>query len=247
MFGERMNNPIWIGSPIDVRHAEAASAALKTENDTQYWSDEFGIIKIDSDRWLKAQEYERDTWMRHATDASSDRDADHLLLFDNYDVLPHILGDTLEIGCGPFTQTRVILRDREASSITLLDPLLDHYKSHQHCAYSMLLPIPSLHAIPAEDLDDEAQFDIIICINVLEHVRDVNLVLNNIKRALRSGGLIVMGERTYDQLDITQLYDVGHPMRPKSNIIIDFMQQFDVIFTNNTQHQTGESCYFIGR
>ena len=226
MFGGKMNNPIWIGSPIDVRHDEAALAALETENDAKYWSDESGIIKVDSDRWLKAQEYERDTWMRYATDASSDRDADHLSLFDNYDVLPYILGDILEIGCGPFTQTRVILRGREASSITLLDPLLDHYKSHQYCAYNTLLPIPSLQAMPAEDLDDKGQFDIIICINVLEHVRDVNQVLDNIKRALRSGGLVVMGERTYDQLDVTQLYDVGHPIRIKSSVLNNFKNEF---------------------
>lgn len=234
-----MDNPIWIGSPVDVRRDEEALAALNDENDAKYWSDESGITKVDPERWAKAQEYERDTWMKHAPDASSDRDTDHLTLFDNYQTLGLFLGDVLEIGCGPFTQTRVIIRDRSASSITLLDPLLDDYRNHPHCFYNSLLPAPSLRAIPAEDLADEAAFDTIICINVLEHVRDVDVVLGNIKRALRPDGVIVMGERTYDELDVTKLYDVGHPIRIKSSVLDSFKNGF------STLHEKDD--YFIAR
>lgn len=49
-------DPIWIGSPIDVRYADAALSALDKENDVRYWDEYTGITKIDRQRWEKAQE-----------------------------------------------------------------------------------------------------------------------------------------------------------------------------------------------
>lgn len=229
-----MDNPIWIGSSVDVRHGQDAIKALKSENDAKYWDNTTGIIKIDEGRWKKAQEYELDTWLRHARDAKSDRDIEHAELFDNYKVLPKNLGDVLEIGCGPFTQTRYILsQGYKANSITLSDPLIEHYKQHPNCAYWNLQPSPRLIALPAENLRRLEEFDTIICINVLEHVRDVPAVLRNIKLALRPGGLIIMGERTYDDLNIETLYDIGHPIRVKSVVLEEFKDGMETIYEND--------------
>jgi len=232
-------DPIWIGSPIDVRYADAALSALDKENDVRYWDEYTGITKIDRQRWEKAQEYELTTWMTYNTNTTSDRDAEHAELFDNYNMVPADLGDVLEIGCGPFTQTRSILVGRSAASITLLDPLLDEYLKHPYCSYNQLVPTPTLICSPAEEFDLATQFDTIICINVLEHVCNVGVIFNNIYRALRPGGIIIMGERVYDDLDITKLYDVGHPIRIKSMVLDRFRQQFTTLYSNGS--------YFIAR
>jgi SAM-dependent methyltransferase len=231
--------PIWVGSPIDVRHGDKAREALAENNDKKYWQEDTGITQVDEQRWLQAQRYEFDTWMRHGLSNSSDRHDEHLQIFDNYRVLPQKLGDLLEIGCGPFTQTKTIIQGHDVQSITLLDPLLEHYKKHPHCSYGRLSPSPTLLAKPAEQLDAEAQFDTIICINVLEHVQDANKVLANIRRAARLGTIFIMGERTYDDLDVGQIYDIGHPIRIKSAVLDEFKRGLSILFTNGD--------YFIAR
>jgi len=229
-----MDNPIWIGSPVDVRRGQDATDALRAESDAKYWNDTNGIVKVDDERWKKAQAYELATWLQHARDASSDRDTEHAALFNDYHVLPDNLGDILEVGCGPFTQTRFILsKGHTARSITLADPLIEHYKHHPNCAYWNLRPSPRLVPLPAENLRRLEEFDTIICINVLEHVRDVAAVLRNIKLALRPGGLIIMGERTYDDLNIDNLYDVGHPIRVKSVVLNEFKSGMEILYEND--------------
>jgi SAM-dependent methyltransferase len=227
-----METPIWIGSPIDVRHGKKALEALAESSDKKYWQEDTGITQVDEQRWQQAQRYEFDTWMRHGLANSSDRHDEHLQIFDNYRVLPPNLGDLLEIGCGPFTQTRTIVQGRSVQSITLLDPLLEHYKKHPHCSYGGLSPAPTLLAKPAEDLDAVARFDTVICINVLEHVQNANLVLSNIKRAMRPGAMLIMGERTYDELDVNVVYDIGHPIRIKSAVLNEFKKDLTVLFVN---------------
>jgi SAM-dependent methyltransferase len=228
-----MKSPIWVGSPIDVRNGETALEALITNNDQKYWKEDVGIVQVDEQRWNQAQQYEADTWMKYQLDSSSDRHNEHAILFDSYRVLPNNLGDLLEIGCGPFTQTSTIIQGRIAKSITLLDPLLEQYKQHPHCSYSKLLPTPTLLAIRGEDLDLVKQFDTIICINVLEHVQDANRVLANIRRAMKPGAIVIMGERTYDDLDVSIAYDIGHPVRIKSTVLNDFKKDMVVLFAND--------------
>jgi len=227
-----MKSPIWVGSPIDVRSGETALAALATDNDQKYWREDVGIVQVDEQRWKQAQQYESDTWMKHQLGTSSDRHNEHAGLFDNYQALPNNLGDLLEIGCGPFTQTSTIIRGRIAQSITLLDPLLEQYKRHPHCSYNKLSPAPTLLAKRGEDLDLVAQFDTIICINVLEHVQDATIVLTNIRRAMKPGAIVIMGEKTYDDLDVSIIYDVGHPIRVKSAVLNEFNKDMIILFAN---------------
>lgn len=235
-----MEKPIWIGSPVDVRRGQDALDALAAENDVKYWDDATGITQVDNERWQKAQEYELATWLKHHPDAVSDRDHEHAALFHNYVALPEELGDVLEIGCGPFTQVRYILQQgKKARSLSLSDPLIEHYKNHPNCTYWGLRPSPHLIALPAEKILRKEQYNTIICINVLEHVCDAVKILENILAALRPGGHLVMGERTYDDLDVSKLYDVGHPIRIKSTVFGDIKAAMDIVFDNGD--------YFIAR
>ena len=61
---------IWIGSPTDVRQGKEAEEALKRVNDSKYWDDTYGIIKVDDERWKKAQQYELQTWQIASSSAT---------------------------------------------------------------------------------------------------------------------------------------------------------------------------------
>ena len=60
----------------------------------------------------------------------------------------------------------------------------------------------------------DAGFDLVICINVLDHVRDVPRCLDEMRRVLRPGGHLVLGQDLTDARDVEVVpEDVAHPIR----------------------------------
>lgn len=217
--------PIWIGSAVDIKEGKQALDALNRRNDTQFIADG-AITKVTDERWKEAQKYERDTWMVYANTASTDRNNEHYQNFEGYACLPDNLGKLIEIGCGPFTQTKTIIAGRTVESITLVDPLINEYRNHQHCSYSRF-DHPILLPIPAEDIPaDMCDYDTVICINVIEHVRDARAVLANIDRLVKPGGTLILCERVYDGTDLSLLYDVGHPIRINEALFEELVSKF---------------------
>lgn len=239
-----LNKELWIGSTIDVRTGEAAEKALHEISDHKYWSDENGIVKVDRERWEIAQRYEHDCWMKHATTANSDRHDEHFNKFGGYESLPNNIGNVVEIGCGPFTQLLSIIgrAGKTPTKITLCDPLANSYLSHPHCSYRqrsiISYHISEILSIPAEEFTLTG-FDTAVCINVLEHVMDANVVLDNLFNCLKKGGLLVFSERSWDTLNTKLVYDAGHPIRLKECVLEAFRSRFEEIYRNDD--------YFIGK
>lgn len=242
---------IWIGSQADIRHGSEANEILAHVNDSKYWDNETGIIKVDRDRWKLAQTFESDGWLYHWVGVASDRNHEHEAGFNGYQDVPADLGNIIEIGCGPFTQLQTIARNRNIKSITLLDPLIDKYKSLQHCPYrknKMLSHPVRTICSQAEELNEIEKFNAAICINVLEHVQDATKVLDNLYKCIVKGGIVIFGERSYDDIDINKIYDAGHPIRIKSNVFLEWEKQFTPLYCSTPQSTDplGQDHYFIG-
>lgn len=240
-MAHKYGGPIWVGSPTDVRRGKPALTQLEQENDVKYWTDDDGIVKVDAERWLKAQCYEKSGWFDSWQDQTQDRIQEHRIGFDNYRLVPTDLGSVIEIGCGPFTQLIEIIKGRIAKTVTLLDPLLNSYLQHPNCTYKDGFPgYPTFsYNLMAENLNQiDVMFDVLICINVLEHVMDVKKVLHNICGSLLPGGLLIFGERSYDDFDVQTTYDIGHPIRVKKKVLDEFKSQFEPAFSNKD--------YFMG-
>lgn len=239
------NQHLWIGSTVDVRSGAEAKKALETVSDKKYWNDETGISSVDKTRWEVAQHYEKECWLKHGSTDTADRNNEHYLGFDKYNCLASNLGRVAEIGCGPFTQLHTILTraNKKVESITLVDPLLESYLSHRNCAYTNSrlagFPVYRMESIPAEEFDGDNDYDTVVSINVLEHVRDANLVLEVLYRSLRKDGVIVFHDRSWDHIDINIVYDAGHPIRLKKVVLDKFRSKFKEIYSNLD--------YFIGR
>jgi len=239
-----MSDPIWVGSLDDIRHGEAALAAIKEQSDVDRWVDGQGIIQVDRNRWEAAQKFERQGWMNAWASDSDDRSREHHQLFDGYNAVPPNLGNILEVGCGPFTQTRTILSARSATSITLQDPLINDYLHHRHCSYTnrRLHDIPvTLVPMMLEYFTPPEEFDTVVCINVLEHTMDVKVCLQHMLAALKPGGILIFGERIYDDFDPTRLYCIGHPIRICKAIVDEFKKNFRMLF------ERSDNGYFIGQ
>jgi SAM-dependent methyltransferase len=222
--------PIWIGSPTDIRAGDDALAALRGRNDRQFWNERDGQITVSRERWQDAQIFERQGWMVDWAAAASDRHDEHQSLFNDYRDVPRDLGRVLEVGCGPFTQLRSIFPGRTAESVTLQDPLIGSYLGHYACPYKGGLFMGrsvKLLDCPAEDLCPMHASDTIICINVLEHVRDARKTLDNLFGCLVEGGTLVFAERDHDDYHPDRLFDIGHPVRLRSLVLVDFMDRFE--------------------
>jgi SAM-dependent methyltransferase len=238
---------LFISSPVSVIRGDAARAALATTNDAAHYTEGKGVLSVPLERWQKAQQYERETWLVHAVNSTDDRNIEHAAMFDGYKALPEKLGDVIELGCGPFTNLRLILPERTAESVVLLDPLADEYRTqHPHCAYknrSLGESHVNVVSMPVEKWDTlgksfrDTRYDTVILINVLHHCQDVDQVFAWIKAHLKKGGHLIFHEPVRD-IDPMKLYDVGHPISINQGVIDTFLSGF------KPKHQNGS--YFIG-
>lgn len=127
---------VYIGPDRQPHFDEEARKRLAAANDAAWISPGEGIVRVPTERWREAQAYERGTWMEDAAHAIEDRNAEHAAGFHDYAALRgrHFVSG-LELGCGPFTNLRLIARSCRVERATLLDPLLPEYLRHRHCAY----------------------------------------------------------------------------------------------------------------
>ena len=231
----------FVASPIEVYYDAEAEARLQQTNDLAYVT-AGGVLAVDAARWKQAQQYERDTWLVYNLARESDRNEIHAINFGGYSVLPADLGDFIELGCGPFTNARIILTGRTASSVTLLDPLAtDYQQQHPHCAYkdNTLAGNPvNLIGSPIERWKTSKRFDTLVMVNVLPHCYDATAIFATIRKVLKPGGYLVFFEEARE-MPPTELYDVGHPLMVSRAILDEFLGYFSVL------HKQGD--YFIGR
>jgi SAM-dependent methyltransferase len=228
---------IWVGSPERICTGDEAVQAILRQNDACYYNPAVGVVQVDMARWRQAQEYEKRGWLQCWNGDTNDRCDEHARNFMNYVALKKDLGRVMEVGCGPFTQLQRIIDGRTATHITLIDPLLKHYLQLRYCPYKTgkFKNLPTLlRTKMAEQITDIELYDTVICINVLEHVLNARKVLEVLWMALKRGGTLVLGERTYDEFDPMKLYDVGHPIHIRRTVLDNFRRRFSTtLYSNN--------------
>jgi SAM-dependent methyltransferase len=75
--------------------------------------------------------------MKRGMSTQDDRNYEHSKGFDNYNsISKYNFNSAIELGCGPFTNLRIIANNIKVKSCTLLDPLIDDYFSHRFCHFS---------------------------------------------------------------------------------------------------------------
>lgn len=131
-----MANRIFIDDDAHVFEGEEASERLARRSDTRFYEPGRGVARVDRERWEEAQRYERTTWMKLNRGALDDRNRAHRSRFFGYETLSgRRFERAIELGCGPFTNLRLILQVASAKQIHLLDPLIRDYVTHPQCRY----------------------------------------------------------------------------------------------------------------
>ena len=216
-----------------------------------YWAFASGIAKIPNQLWAAAQHNELTNWQ--GSSDKQDRDVEHRSAFYDFAALKtHSFGDMIEIGSGPFTQTRNVLGGRRdvasVKSITLVEPNANAYMTTvKHCAYkdgSLLGYKTHILSAPGEGSTKGKKFDTAIMLNVVEHAFDAFDLLWTLWDSLKVGGVLIFHERWVDSIYQmprehalgffrTELfYARSHPLRITQRVIHRFMDQFDPLFVN---------------
>jgi SAM-dependent methyltransferase len=208
---------------------------------------------VDEQRWHEAQRAERELWERSQVKRGWKRLAwpvvrpllaavgskrvtgdDHNRWwaghYDGYSFLPDELGDVIELGCGPYTNTRVVLQGRTARRIVCSDPLIETYVgfSGRWLAEAYRAGRVEIDAHPIEECPFSPEsFDVVVMINVLEHVRDPELCMRTAAGLVRSNGYLIVANRVVvvDEMP----YDVWHPIRIRKDALLPFLEDFEPI------------------
>lgn len=207
------------------------------------------ILNVSEKRWLDAQDFERNLWIQnnqrnsylrifskfirgiknpkmlfnyfkyHDFYCGDDWNYWWMEQFENYRTLPKYFEKALEVGCGPFTNIRLISKCCKINKIYCCDPLIYVYKSFNLTWLSsqILKNRIKISSNKCENLKfDNNYFDLVVCINVLDHVQDVEKCLKEIARVVKRGGFIIFGQDLSDEKDLTKRMvrnDIGHPIK----------------------------------
>ena len=206
----------------------------------QKQSDDELTLAVSEARWKQAQEWEAAFWRSQNPAPSKKLSARAKRLvkralgmkkaspgddwnnwwaekFDGYAELPKKFESVIELGCGPYTNLRVLLPGREARRVVCSDPLVREYLKFKE---RWLGQAWRRHAVEVDDHPIETcvfkseTFDLVVMINVLDHVRDAMECLRQASRIARRGGWLVVGQDLSNAEDVAHTgEDIGHPIR----------------------------------
>ena len=241
------------------------------------------IEKVSRQRWLEAQQWERSHWMRTQRLRArylknlawrfltlmglvpkyrgDDWNAWWRRQFDDYRFLPAEVENAIEVGCGPYTNVRLMLDRCRMRHLVLSDPLIRTYVRFK------LTFVTEMYRKAACVLDDHAleelpfaqnYFDLAVMINVLDHVEDARRCMGNLVGIVRPGGILIIGQDLTDEQDLKVLQRdpgaAGHPIKLNHEWFEPFLAGFEPVFKkvltreeSREPHQHYGALVFAGR
>lgn len=236
------------------------------------------VLKVDESRWREAQEFERRFQFLDLR-LAMDHGKWWIDILDIFKVLQsETAANVLEVGCGKYTNARLILTALKEPPQRLYfeDPLIKYYMvtrlriSRRSLLKYLFINRPSplkrfidegaeYSSAPLEDLPwrDELM-NMVICINVLDHVMDITKCVAEIDRVLSPGGILVLGQDLSNEEDYQRApeswTDVGHPIKVEHKFFDEWLTGWEPLFFNILHREEGSNpnahygtYLFIGR
>ncbi|MEM1217618.1 MAG: methyltransferase domain-containing protein [Bacteroidota bacterium] len=101
---------------------------------------------------------------------------------------PDVGASVLDAGCGPAGINMIM----EQYQVTAIDPLLEQYQEQIEHFRPASFPWVDYRMQRLEELDAPATFDWIFCLNVINHVADLDRSIQQLWSSLRPGGTMVV-------------------------------------------------------
>lgn len=168
-------------------------------------------------RWKVAQYIEIRWWQNYLKNKSTE---DYSKWKTNYwrDFLKNIAiipepGTTaLDAGCGPAGIFTVL----DGLQVDAIDPLLDTYAEKLPHFKKANYPYVTFQSVPLEEFRADKLYDLIFCLNAINHVNDIDIALDNLISCLKSDGQAVISIDVHNHGFFKHLFrlvpaDILHP------------------------------------
>ena len=171
-------------------------------------------------KWKLAQTLEYKWWQRYLKEKNPD---EYLRWKESYwlDLLQSVSKHIslpegkviLDAGCGPAG----IFMALKGNRVDAIDPLLDKYRQLPHFQQQHF-PWTNFNTIPIESLEETEKYDIIFCMNAINHVNDINACYDHLVRALKPDGVIVISTDAHKYSFLKKIFqvlpgDMLHPVQ----------------------------------
>jgi SAM-dependent methyltransferase len=216
------------------------------------------VTKVDRSRWTEAQKNEL-AFAEQNHHTGDDWNGWWEEKFDNYKTLAgKRFADALETGCGPHTNMRLILPYIKTDRLYFEDPLIRCYldikvpltrmwkalqrgkkkptpQSHLATLFANPQYRTDLSAAMLEDLPyKDGMMDLVVCINVLDHVEDVEKCMSEMNRVLKPSGYLVIGQDLSNEEDFKRCpeswEDICHPIKVDEATMNSYIPNYERIF-----------------
>lgn len=119
----------------------------------------------------------------------------------------------LDVGCGP---AGIFIHFDQHPDITALDPLLPKYRRQWPGVHDVLFPNVRFLAEPFEHFTPKKPFDLVFCLNAINHVADLDVCVKKLWEVTRTGGRLVLTVDAHNFLFFKKLFrllpgDILHP------------------------------------
>ncbi len=134
----------------------------------------------------------------------------------------------LDAGCGP-AGIFIILNNLECDAV---DPLLDKYQAQLHSFISPeKFPRITFYNSPLEIFTPAKQYDLVFCINAINHVSDWHRSLQNLWESTKPGGTLLLSSDVHRHSWLKPVFrlfsgDVLHPHQHTLTDYITVLQSF---------------------
>jgi 2-polyprenyl-6-hydroxyphenyl methylase/3-demethylubiquinone-9 3-methyltransferase len=119
----------------------------------------------------------------------------------------------LDAGCGPAGVFMVL----DKNMVHAIDPLLDQYRALPHFMPERAA-WTKFETTPLESLTETEKYDMIFCMNAINHVNEVSVCYDNLVRLLKPGGYLVISTDAHKHQLLKKIFqlipgDVLHPVQ----------------------------------
>ena len=171
-------------------------------------------------KWKLAQQLEYRWWQRYL----GKKDPQAYLQWKNtywqkllQDIAAHITSpegkNILDCGCGPAG----IFIALKGNNVTATDPLLEEYKKLDVFQPGKF-PWVQFRRETIEQLSETDKYDLIFCLNAINHVSDIEKCYDNLVKALKPGGIIAVSTDAHKYGFLKKIFqaipgDMLHPQQ----------------------------------
>lgn len=146
----------------------------------------------------------------------------------------------LDVGCGPSGVYTIL----QANKVVGVDPLLNEYAKQIKFFSEEAFPYTTFVAKPFEDFQIEQCYDLVFCLNAINHFRDLHQSIKKLYDSVKPGGELLLGidghRHKFLKIIFSTIHmDLLHPMQYTLNEYLGFVKGVGFIVEDVVEYTRG--------